>query len=380
MGYQYISYHPLTGAQLAPPIRMSDVEWTEAVNGNGTFQGTTTLPKNDDAAQQRFLALSPDDAAIYVRNTETNRFVWGGPIVNRTWGPRAGEVEIQAVEWRSWLFNAFLPPKLDLTGDRVYGWTDVDQLQIAREIVAWATLGGPSDGRPVISAGSEMSGKIRDLNFVGLDFKYAGELIDTMANRSGGFEWTIGIEAGAQTGLPELHLQFGFPQIGAAVTGLILKRTPSGGNFTLVGDIPESTSDRRTRVWTTGNTETLPFAVDSDPLLSLGSALLRETVTNYSSVQDRTTLASHARAERVFRSIRTNIIQIEVPEKSVNSGTYRVGDRGRLLYRDRMISLDLPAVRIIERTLRPQDAGSKALLTLDLADFELPEVDTGGVV
>lgn len=380
MGYQYISCHPLTNAQLAPPFRMNGVTWTEAVNGNGTFEGTTTLPKNDDAAYQRFSALSPDDAAIYVRNTDTNQYSWGGPIVSRTWKPSTGEVSVTAVEWRSWLFNVFLSPKLDLTADRSYTWTGIDQLQIARDIVAWATLGGTADGRPVIATGSEVSGKLRDLSAVGLEFKYAGELIDTMAKRSGGFEWTIQIDADSHTGLPKLRLVFGYPEIGGLIPGLLFKRTPQGGNITLDSDIEDSVSQRRTRIWTTGSTETLPFAVDSDPDLTLGRTLLRESVTNYSSVIDRTTLSSHARAERAFRAVRTNTLDVSLNENDPASGTYHAGDRGRLVYRDRMTSLDLAAVRIIERKLTPQDAAGRVSLVLDLADYELPEVDSGGTV
>jgi len=372
-------FHPLTRQQLAPPVVIDELSWTEVVAGNGVLTGKIALPRSLVKRDQLRYALEPDSSAIYVKSSE-GAYVFGGVVVGQEWDPENGTIAITAVEWRGWLYSVFLGPKLDLTADLLYGWTQKDQLQIAREIVAFATAGGTVDGRPQITLGAELSGKLRDLNIRGLDFKYAGELIDTIAKRSGGFEWTIKAYDDSTDFLPRLQFVTGFPELGGLVGGMLLRRTPNGGNFTLTSPISRSTTAMRTRVWTTGSTETLPFAVDSDPALPGANVMLREKMTAHSTVTERTTLASHARAERLFWGVKTNILSIAVLESTFGITTYPAGSRCRLAYQDQFQNIDLAAVRIIERKVTPRSGAGLVEMQLDMSDFVLPEVDTGGVV
>lgn len=376
--YQYIACHPVEGNQLGR-FRMSSATWSEGINGNGSFSGSVTLPDRDVAITQLVAATRPDESALYVYDQQLGRYIWGGPITKTKENTSTGQLEIKAVEWRSWLFSVFLGPKVDLTSDVSYGWTQIDQLQIARDIVAYAIVGGAGDGRPTITLGQEMSGVLRDLNITGLQFKYAGELLDSMAQRDGGFEWTILIDPDPYNRLPVLRLGLFYPERGGLVDGMIFRKTPASGNFRIKDDPELDASDRRSRVWTTGNTETLPFAQDSDPELADGIALLRETVTNYSTVTERGTLAAHARGEREFRSPLVNTLSLECsmegPRSPADVGSYQAGSRVRLVYQTKTYDLDLPAARITERTLDPFSNGGRVQVTLDLADYELPEVD-----
>jgi hypothetical protein len=379
MAFQYVSCHTLTRAQLAPPLQLVDVEWFDAVNDNTTFSATVTVPDNEDVKTALSLAVEPDQAAIYVKSTSQNSWLWGGPIIDQEWDPATRTIKFTAQDWRSWLFNVFLGPKLNLSGDNTYTWTQVDQLQIAREIVGFALAGGATDGRPAILIGSETSGKLRDLGVKGLDFKYAGELLNTISSRAGGFEWYVEVTADA-AGLPQPKLVLYYPQRGGLLPGLLLKSTPSGGNMRVNESVKRVTTDRRTRIWTTGSTETAQFAVDSDPSFATGFTLLREKQTSYSSVKDRTTLASHARAEREFLNPELNLLSVTVLEGAVPFDSYRAGDRARLIYQDDWYDIDLPAVRIVQRKLKPLSGAGEAELLLDLTDLELPEVDAGGAV
>lgn len=376
---QYLVHHVLNRQQLAPPLQLDRPEWTEVVNGNGTFRGTLVLPKNQAQRDQLKTALEPDTGAIYAKSP-SGTFMFGGPIIDQEWKPGDRTVTVTAVSWRSWLYYVFFGPKTDLTGDNVYSVTNRDQLQIARELVALALVGGTTEGRPYITINSELSGKNRDLSVKGLDFRYYGELIDSMARRSGGFEWGVETYADNVDGMPRLRLVFGYPQRGSVVPGMLLMRTPAGGNFSTPDTIKVSSVDRRNRVWATGNTETLPFAQDTDPDLAFGAKLLREKVTSYSTVQDRTTLAQHARGEREYRSVPLNLLTVDIQEKAFDFTSYRAGDRCRLVYQDDWYDIDLPAVRILDREVVPQAGAGTIRATLDLSDFELPEVDAGGLV
>jgi hypothetical protein len=376
--YQYLSCHPLQG-NLLSRLKMSDAVWGETINGNSTFAGSITLPKGKVEIDRLRTATTPDEAAVYVKSKQGN-YVYGGIITSRQWDWANRQIQIEAQNWRSWVFNAFLAPKTDLTEDRVYSWDQKDQLQIAREILGFATEGGPSDGRPVIEVGTELSGVLRDLHVNGLDFKFAGELLDTMAQRSNGFEWDIDVIPDSSTGLPSLRLVTSFPERGAQIPGLLFfRRTERGGNIRLLEAVQENSSDRRTRVWATGEAETSPFAQDSDPGLYAGFTLLREKVSNYSSVKERTTLSEKAVAERQFLNPLTNLLSFRVQMEGDRAprlvGEYSVGDRARLIFNDEWYDIDLPAARIISRTLRPFVEGGVVDIVLDLSDFEAPEAD-----
>jgi hypothetical protein len=374
VGYKYLACHPIGRQLLAPALRLEDPSWTEVANGNGTFTAQLAIPRNPLAREQIRAAVTPGSSAIYVQSDNDN-FPFAGPI---TQVDRAGSLlKITAVCWRSWLYGVFLGPKTDLTADNLYGWTNQDQLLIARQIVGYAIAAGATDGRPPITIGTEVSGKLRDLNVKGLEFKFAGELLDTLSRRSGGFEWDLRAFTDGADGLPRVRLVLASPEISVYQTGLLLRRTSNQGNIRIDGDISRSVTERRTRVWTTGASETLPFAQDSDAALATGGLLLSEKVTSYSTVTDRTTLSSHARAERQFLSPDLNILPVEIPDGAIDPDDYLVGDRIRLVYQDDWETLDLDAVRIIERTVSPGAGAGSVKAKLDLTDYTLPEVDSG---
>lgn len=380
--YQYLSCHPVTRAKLAT-LRPTDPAWVTTVNGNGSFTATFVLPSNEDAVRVMRSALEPDQAAIYVKNSQ-GRYPWGGPIIEQSWDPAAQTVSVTAIEWSSWLDSVFLPPLVNMSADVTYSWTAKDQLEIARNIVTYVTAGGAADGRPPITIGAELSGKNRDLNVLGTEFKTAADLIDSMANRSGGFEWTIEIRPDPVDGLPRLYFVPYFPQQGSLITGLAFKKTASGANnIVKYGPINKSSVDLRERQWATGSGQPpdLVFAVDTDPALAVNNRLMREARTSYSTVVDRTTLASHARQERQFYASARELLNITHTIGRPDVDSYASGDRAALRLEDSWLvdgGYNLPAVRIIQKSVKPTEGLVE--IVLDLDDGQLPEVDaTGGV-
>jgi hypothetical protein len=379
VSFQYIPCHPVTRVQLAPALNFSAVSWTDTRNANGALTATITLPEAEYARAQLRPALEPDESAIYVK-ASNGTYPFGGVIVDQEldWAKGTGSIVVQ--EWRAWFYSVFLGPKVDLSDDVIYSWTAKDQLQIAREVIQYAVAGGSADGRPSIAYGTLTSGKLRDLNVKGTEFKYAGELMDSLAQRDGGFEWGIDIVDGPDR-LPQLRLALDYPERGGAIDGLVFMQTQKTANIRPVGQIKRSSSERATRQWITGAAENnaSAFAVDSDPSLPDGYTLLRERVTSYSSVTDRSTLASYARSERAFRTPKINTLDVEVSLSSpADILSYRSGDRGRLILRNGWYDIDLSNVRILSREINPLE--DRAVLSLDLEDYELPDVDSEGSV
>lgn len=380
--FQFISCHALTRQQLAPALTFIDPEIKEVVNGGAIFSGSIALPRNTYKRDQLRAALEPDEAALYARAPDGS-WPFGGPIIAQDWDKRAGRLDIVAESWRNWAYDVFaFTPTINLSGDSIIIWSQKDQLTIARDIILYLSGGGPPDGRPIIQYIEMTSGKLRDLTVKGLEFRYTGELLDSIAQRSGGFEWDILPVPDQFTGLPRPRLTLGYPEIGGAPVGLLFRHTPEGGNMTLSEPIKKQTKNRRTRIWTTGSTEQPDqnYAVDSDPGIATSSTLLRERATNYSTVINRTTLASHARAERAFRSPKTNAISVTVTEGAYPVWQYKAGDRARVIIEDDWYSLDLTAARILERNLKPRDGAGTVDMVIDLSDTVMPEVDSGGVV
>lgn len=379
--YQFISCHTLTRQQLDPSLNFSSASWSWVVGGNGTLTGKIAIP-HDPAARERLrIATAKKSAAIYIRNS-AGQYIWGGPVVNRS--NERGELTVTAVEWRSWLYKVVLPPELDGTGDIQYSWEDVDQIQIARELVAYVTAGGTAEGCPAISMGAEpLSGKPRDLHLWGTALKSPGELIDSIANQDGGFEWGIESRVDGSDGLPRLYFVTYYPQRGNVLSEILFKTTTAGrggGNITSLGAIEEDATSQVERFWATG-VGAAPdqiYAQDTMPELASAGVLRFDGVGSFASVSNPSTLASHARRSRTYFSVGTNNITITHALSRPSVDSYAIGDRVRLIIEDSWNSYNLDRVRIVEKNVNVKEG--IAQLTLDLTDFTLPEVDAGGGV
>lgn len=373
-GYRYSAYHPLTRQQLVSSLVLNNISWTEAVNGNAGFSATVTLP--DPSETQRIEAIrgatKPWESAIYVRD-ERGQYTFGGPVFKRRWKHRERQIEFEGIHWRAWLYDVLLGPLVSGAGNSTYSWTGKDQLLIAREIIGKVKIGGTTDGRPNIVTGTETSGKTRDLNFKGTEFKIAGEILDTLSNRDDGFEWDLYILQG-NDGLPELRFGVYYPERGGIIDGLFWN---TGGNIISHDEIEEDGSNKRTRIWAYGDGESVPFAVDSDIYLDEGFTLLRESAHHFDRVTNYNTLGSHARAMREYLGQPYNLFKFTTGLDNPDVHSFTAGDRGRLVIDYDFLSLDVPSVRVLEKRVTP---GNQTVeVTVNLNDLEPPEVDPEGV-
>lgn len=373
--YRVLACDVLTGARLGY-LDLQDLVFNDPVSGTGTLSGNAILSPSQDVDKLELLTRC-DAVALYVVTDST--YWWAGVVKGRDWDPTNRLRVISAAGWKSWLGSRFIGPNsaVNPVTDVVYGYTATDQLAIAQTIIGFATAGV---GCPTITVGSETSGVLRDLNWLGSDFRYAADLIETMAARAGGFDWEIKAYPDAISGLPTLRFVPWYPQRGNQSVALTFRKVPNGGNIIVDQAIEDSSADTRSRVWTTGK-GTPPdrkMAFDEHPDVTADTRLLTETVTNYSSVDTVATLATNARAERNFRATPTNTMQIKALFADLDPTTYATGDRIQLVYADEGLSISLPSVRIIDRqlTVNSSSGADFATITLDLSDTELPDNTT----
>src|SRR5688500_4800089 len=265
--YQFMSCHPVTRQQLDPFLRFVNPSWSWIVKGNGVLTADIPLPRDTRKLESLKVSTAPKRSAIYVKN-QAGSFVWGGPVVSRVWVPREHKIKISCVEWRAWLFMVRLTPAIDMSADIQDSWSQVDQIQIARDLITYGITGGEAEGRPAILLDEEpLSGKLRDLNVYGTAMKSVGELIDTMANRDGGFEWTIDSRPDPEDGLPRQYFAPSYPERGTLHASIMFKHTRQGGNLIEYGPVEEEATTQYDRFWATGAGQAPDqvFAQDTDP-------------------------------------------------------------------------------------------------------------------
>ncbi len=377
--YRYESRHPVTGELIDGNLRLIGPKWSRLVADNGQMSANVAAPDPLSAGGAQRLdrlrrSVEPLASAWYVKNADTGQYVWGGPVVAQDWDPRSQVTTVRAVEWRAWLYKVPLTPYEDTGRDYLYRWAGVDQIQIAREIadlVVTDTFGSPQ----MLFTPYTASGKTRDFQVYGSELKSAGELLDSIARRDGGFEWSIEIVDDA--GVPKPQFTTWHPWRGSNQVSLSLRSDTAEGKSNLMayGPVQRSGEERYARFWATGSGQAPDMinAAATDPALASGSILRFEGSAAYSSVVKRETLAEYARAGVRFYSGGLDTMKVTVPIGKPDVDTYEVGDRTQLRIKDRWLDISLPAARILSREVDPT-AGSVDLL-LDLSDAELPQVE-----
>lgn len=375
--FQFRIYHAIS-RKLIRRVKLNNAEYNDPVFGRGgslSAEAPITEGQSADALKEA-IEQGLDRHALYV--FRDNVLVWGGPLISHDWQWKERKLIIGAVQWKQWLYNKMLTPDMTVNPvkDKVYSWVNVDQFEITRGIISNVIA---DYGTPNILLGTELSGKLRDLTIYGMKFQTAGDAIDSMANRDGGFDWELLPRVNAADGLPELVLALYYPERGTFNQGMSLrfKSTQRGGNIILPDSFDVSAETRRSRVWATG-TGTPPdqlVVFDEDPELEQDIALTRESVSGYPDVVKSDTLADHARAERQFLGVPMNSISVSCSLEDPPLENYRSGDRARMIIKDEWLDIDLPAVRIVDRTIRlnQSDEPDSATLLLNLNDFEIAE-------
>lgn len=331
--------------------------FNEPVWGAGEFNGSVTIPAGKDVTSLKRRTI-PDQVELYI--TQGSTYHWGGIINYRSRKPGTQTLSIKAQHWKAWLYTRIYPGKL------VYA--SRDQYQMAYDLWDFAAN---DVGCPTLFRSSGLSGTLRQ--FTVEPFKSVGQLLDEFGSRDGGFEWSVSIRLGAQTGLPEPFLELWEQGAERSQRSALFLDQKTTHNNISVGDIAEDATERRPRVWATGDggwPDQL-FVKDEDPELATNTILLREAASNYGGVVLAATLFDHARSDRVARNVPLSTIPVDHPVDQPNIKDYRVGDRARLRINDEWENIDLRGVRIVDRAVSKQGGQATiATVLLDLTDVK----------
>jgi hypothetical protein len=370
--FRVLACDALTDARLGY-LDVQELAFNDPVRGISSLSGKAVLSPSQNADKLDLLTRE-EAVALYVTGADV--YWWAGVIKQRTWDPVERSWFITGVGWKDWLDHRFIGPNIatNPVSDVTYGYTSTDQLTIAQNVINFAITG---IGTPNIVNGGETSGVLRDLNWLGSDFRSAYSLIDSMATRENGFDWAIQAFTDGTTGLPSLRFVPFYPARGGQSVALTFRKVPNGGNIIVDQRIDFNSADKRTRVWTTGKgtPPDRPMVYDQDPDVTAGLTLLTETTSNYQAEGSTAKLGLNARAERRYRSTRINSMSLKALFKEIDPTLYFSGDRVQLIYQDEGVNLAYPAVRIVDRAMHINntDGVDYAELLLDLADTELPD-------
>lgn len=380
MSFRYIVTSVLGSTPLGE-LELSDVSWNDPVYGiGGSFKGQAELTNTQTREVLQSLVV-PDSTALYVQDTETDGYLFGGPVFSAPWNRSTRRLEINVQSWKSWMYQCLCRMTIatNPVTESTFAATAQDQLIIARSLIT--TFCNGQVGCPTVVLGTELSGVLRDLNFHGSDQRFLGDQIDSMANRDNGFEWSIDIRPNV-SGQPILRFLPVFPLRGGVNNEILIihQQGEAGGNILELGNAQDDSANRRSRIWATGTGQPPDqiAAYDQDPALTSGFVLLRETVKNYNSVTQIATLADHARAERNYRAQSLKSVQVSVATDNPDFRDYASGDKIRLLVEDDWENWDFDAVRVIDRIFQISNSGDSpkpdmVKLTIDLNDTKLPE-------
>lgn len=237
----------------------SGVKFERYVTGKtGSLTATLTAPNRSQA--EKLQAIARDDATLtlgcYLRR---GRDLWGGfrlDDADVTLNARGGTtISISGTTLEGYLD--------DRTWDTTTTWTNIEQLEIARQIwqAALAAEGDLGIDVPAVTA----SGMKRDLAVARSDNRTLRSLLDEISNRVGGFEWMINTYLVDAVRHRELLL--GYPTISRSTSDVL-----SFPGQLLTFNRKISRNGGGTRFWARGSA---PDDVSGDPQLPLLSPILR---------------------------------------------------------------------------------------------------------
>lgn len=390
--YKYV-FHGSLSRQFLGEFLVKDVAFNSPLKGpGGQFQGVIPV-----SSRQTVDVVKPatelDITAVYViyqdPDTNVETFLWGGPIVGRAWRPKTREVAIKAVEWKSWFYTReFAPSTTPPFANRKVSYTGVDQMILARALLLDAVS---LPGCPAVTVPLAGSTRLRDLTVNGYDHKFIGDLVDSMADRTDGFDWDVTPRKSVSDKLPELVANLYYPEKGSAqdltfdsVRETFDRGLDGRGNILDIDEWSEESGNRRTRVWATGagTPPDQPVAMDDDPAIDSGLVLLRETMISRNSVVKPSTLSEHAQAERRVLGVLTESVDLPLKANLVKPTDFSTGDRVALRIQDDWLDIDEPAVRVVDRAIAPfsSQGGERIMATLDLSDATSADPDEGDTV
>lgn len=358
-------------------------EWTDPLAGSGS--GRLYVPLPDPAKVEHLVSLTQPRRCWLAVEDEQGRFPFAGPFPRRP-GREGGTVVVPVADWRLWLYRAFLRPGPNgESGDYVHTAPEIEQATAMTDLMARAldTTGAPC----LVVDAAAATGITRQVTFRQLQTS-VGDALDDIAARPDGAEWYTYVtrKAGDPTTLVP-HVAVAWPERSSSRAPVFIEHRVEyaegrGGNVHAYTwpEGPEAPS----RVWALGEGEppAQVYASDEIPDLGEGTDVAWEEVTGpHTGVTQAETAFEHAAARLDALSGLSGQATFTIAADRLPIGDVVTGDRARIVLADGWERVDLPAARIISRTVRGGVGAGQPLeqeLTVDLGDHEQVGEDEPG--
>lgn len=300
----------LRSDRLLDTLPVQAVSLDDYIGKTGRLVGTVPIP-NRSLADRARRAILPGRTAVWV---ERGRDIWWGGILwtaNVASDARGGlGVGIQCGGWESYLYRRQL--RDTFTAD------DVDQLDIARQLVDYAQT-TPGGDIGITYDASVISGVVRDRTYLRYDLPYIGDLLDDLAAVERGFEWRIG-SSRDRDGRRVKTLHLGHPIIRTGSTDIVLDHPGPILTYAWPTDATAKANSWQSRGASINSNQatgsyplTSPVLVD-DADIAAGWPRL-DGSSDYSTVENQSTLDAHARADHTAAAR-----PVAIPEITVRLG------------------------------------------------------------
>ncbi|MFF9705045.1 hypothetical protein ACF1FE_28245 [Streptomyces griseofuscus] len=348
---------------LLDALPVQGVSLDDYIGKSGSLRATVPVP-NGEIAERARRALVPGRTAVWV---ERGREIWWGGILwtlNLASDARGFlSAQIQCGGWESYLYRRLL-----FDGQVAQG---VDQFDIVRGLLDYvqSTPGGDIG----ITYDGEPSGVTRDREFSRYDLPVIGDLISQLAAVERGFEWRIASFRDAD-GRRTKRLVLGHPIIRAGAAEIVLDHPGPILTYAWPYDASALANGWQSRGAAINSNQ----AADSVPLMSerlvadddLAAGWPRlDGSSDYTTVEDPTTLDDHARAD--WNAARR---PVQIPEVEVllgdNVSPALLGSTVRVRIRDLWHPAGLDArYRVVGLSINPPERGrpETAKLYLEVA-------------
>jgi hypothetical protein len=356
--YRYF-FADLISNQIQAELQITGVNFTQALNASGTFNGSLLLSGVPVSANVTASTI-PGRTAVYVDRDGV--IVWGGVLWLRSYNSKDQRLTFSARE-----FESYFERRRIATNQTYF---NTDQLAIARGLVN--TAQGVANGNIGVLVGSETSGVNVTRLFYGYEQKTVYQALLDLSRSSNGFDFAIRCSYDSSYNINK-NLVLGYPRLGtpysATSTYTPVFEFPAGN--VVEYEYPEDGSLVANKIYATGagsNEGKLIYNASDSSKLTTGWPLLEDSVS-YSDIIDATLVQNLATGRVAATSYPPTTIKLVAnPSQNPVLGSYVVGDDARVRIRDDRFPDGLDTVyRIVALSVTPGETGpERVTVTLTL--------------
>lgn len=293
--WQYLLADLRTGA-ITAEIPLAGAKPSKKLGASGSINGTWALSSKFNG--DPYVLTTPARTAIYAYRD--GRPWWGGIVWTHAYDSKAGVVSLGAADfWSFFDHRKVLPllpaaPAVDTVANQSVSYAQVDQNQIARNLIALAQ--SHTGGDIGIQVDQHDTGTLRDRTYNGYELADVGEALRQLSQVIDGPDMMFDVAGPDATGRPIRILRLGNPTLGQQGSPWVFEL---GGNllsYTWPSDGTRMTS--RQYAIGSGSEVGQMIAVAEDGSVYDNGWPLLENDTSYSTVTEAGTLQDHADADQ----------------------------------------------------------------------------------